>query len=287
VPDRKSGFLHPSERAYLNEEGIYRYPQSYEDVKSGGRRAKSRIQNEVATVPQLQMLLLDFLLDLNAAQNLQRTDAETWIEWESRTLPAVTQELEWLRDTVNQMVEIAKRDQFEEESEEIRAAVEPLYPGNFHPGEVVSTGGVGAYEPPEARHQWTADELETRFEITEMRFDGLETLLKKDELAGILDYIATNGRCELPERKINDDGEGWSKVASEHLTPDLATKLEHSQSYREYEITPHGTAVLECWKRLRETTAVRMAAGANPDGTDREHIATALDLHGLRKRPYR
>jgi len=276
--NRTSGFLHPGERTYLEEEGIYRYPGSFEGIESGGRRAKSRIQNEVVTVPQLQMLLLGFMNDLEAVQSLQRTDVATWKAWESGTLPAVTQELEWLRDTVDQMLEIAERDRFKEEAEEMRTAVEPLYPGDYHPREAYGTGVMGD-EPPEAVQQWTAEELADRFETVEIRREGLRTLCNVDELAEILSYIASEPPRELPSRQIGDDGEWWSKAASDYLAPELVTKTEHSQTRREYEITEHGTAVLECWNRLLDTTAVEMEADARPEADERVHINRALELH--------
>lgn len=286
MPDRRTGFLQTNERAYIEKSNIATSPWDYTNVKSGGKQAHWRIQHEVATVPGLQTVLMRFFTDLNAVQSFQRADAETWRKWESRTLPAVTRELELIRDIVTQMIEIAEDDRSKTEKEELRDARDSLYPDDFHPDDVIPAGGAKNYESFDAQHKWTGDELATHYEVIRTRFDGLETLLKKDELVGILDYVAENGPCELPARRISGSGEWWAKVATQYLSPDLAQKTEHSNTRRTYEITPNGTAVLNCWNQLRETTAVAMAADANPDGSDREHIATALDLHDLRKRPY-
>ena len=278
MPNRTSGFLQPAERAYLDKEGIYRYLDSFGEGKSGGRQAKSRIQNNVATVPNLQILLISLYSDLNAIQNLQRTDPKTWKKWESETLPAVTQELEWLRDTFDRMLTIAERDDFRKEREELEEAFAHLYEGEYHPRAAFGTGVTG-HSPPEVVQKSTSKELSDRFETLETRTDGVESLLRREELSEILSYIAKNGRCELPAKKIGGSGEYWSKVASEMLVPELVEKTEMSQTHREYEITEHGRAVLECWIALSETTAVAREREVKPESSERECVRAALKLH--------
>lgn len=264
MPDRSSGFLHPGERAYLIEKGFYPAPNYPKETESGGRRAKSRIQNEIT--PSVQQLILQFNYDLVAVHLLQRSDEEIWRKWETRILPAIKDDLESLRNDLDQMIDIAERDDFAIERNEIKGALAHLHDGEHHP----------SLKSPQ---ELTREELEAKLETLKIREEGLGTLLQGEERSEILGYIYENEPCSLDGKRIGESGEYWTTVASRELRPTLVEKENVSNTKSIYRITEHGEAVLNCWQALTEISVLTM--NGKSEVSKRQIIRDTLKLHEL------
>lgn len=280
---RTAGFLYPSERAYLDEEGVYPGPL-HDDSESGGRKAKSSIKNEVAAPGALKWLLLDFYRDLSAVSNYHRTDREAWQEWEQDMLPHVEQELRLLRDLIDQMVDAAERNRFKEDHEELIEALSHLYEGDNHPSEAYRIGDVTSLEETERPAEFdemSPDELEQRFEALQIRQRGLQAVLDQEEGPAILEYIAENGPVALSGERVGDGGEPWAAVAKRILVKTELARAYDDTWDEKFELTDHGQAVVECWRALTETAAVEREQDALPDPCTREAVQFVLELHEL------
>lgn len=264
MQDRSSGFLHPGERAYLNEQGFYPAPNYPKETESGGRRAKSRIQKEIT--PSIQQLILQFNYDLVAVHLLQRSDEEIWRKWETAILPAIKDDLENLRNDLDQMIDIAERDDFAIERDQIREALAHLYDGEHHP-----------YR--KSQQELTGEELEAKFKTLKTREEGLGILLQGEKRPEILEYIYENDPCSLDGKRIGESGEYWTTVASRELTPVLVEKENLSNTRYIYRITEHGEAVLNCWQALTEISVLTM--NEKSKASERQIIRDTLKLHEL------
>lgn len=219
-----------------------------------------------------------FYIDLLALSNFMiHADRKERLQWENHTLPAAKNDLELLRDHLNTLIKMAESDDIAVKRNELKEAVQSLYQYNDL---LDSLTMFSESNNPESL-DIPDDGWDEAFEERRERQEALMTILSKPDRPQILEYIAEKGQCTLPDRKINGEGEPWSRVASRELVSnlELVEKEEISTRRREYRITDRGKAVYETWKALQDTEAVIEAENVYTETDTREVIRQLLLDH--------
>ncbi|WP_075937618.1 hypothetical protein [Halosegnis longus] len=270
---RTVSLLQPNERAYLAENSLY--PGNWVgEAESGGRKAKSRIKNEILTMPGFDTPIRGFYIDLLALSNFMiRADREDRLQWENHTLPAAKQDMELLRDHLNTLIDMAESDETAVKKDELKEAVQSLYEYHDLLDSLTMFSETDNPEPTDVPDDGWGEAFEERKE----RQEALMSLLSKPDRLQILEYVAEKDRCELPDRKVDGKGEPWARVASRELT-DLGVVIKHDVSNRrkEYSITGRGKAVYEAWENLQETETVSQADDVYTEQDTREVVRQLL-----------
>jgi len=276
MANRSNGFLGQKERRYLSE--IDCYPGTIDDDGEYGRnQAKSRVKNDVATASGISEALKQFDKDLCAINRLHLQSQEGDSQyWKMVHLTSIEQDLKSVRKTVDMMLEIAGGEEEWNAREELREAISILHPGEVHP----ENGYVAAREEQmelvsEADGDITFSDLEEMYLSYKTRWEGLQSILTKEGLPEILEYIGKNGWCSLGEKRVGQ-GEYWATISSRELVPDLAQKREEQAHPREYNLTEDGKVVLECWQALKDTDAVEMKQFSN-ESSERKLVLRSLE----------
>lgn len=275
---RTVSLLQPNERAYLAENGLY--PGNWNgEAESGGRQARSRIKNEIMTMPGFDTPIRGFYTDLLALSNFMiRADREDRLQWENTTLPAAKQDMELLRDHLNTLIDMAESDEVASQKNGLKEAIQPLYQYHDLLDSLTMFMESDNPEPTDIPD----DGWDEAFEERNERQAALMSLLSKSDRPQILEYVAERDRCELPDRRIDGKGEPWAQVASRELVGELELLEKHEERNprrKEYSITDRGKAVCEAWENLQETETVSQADDVYTEQDTREVVRQLLLDH--------
>jgi hypothetical protein len=271
MPNRKFGFLRPNERAYLSNQGLYHPPVDEEGPKRPAN-TKSRIKNEVGE--KFHDVIQEFHRDLRGLSNFQQQSGFKQKDvWENATLVASKDELVALRDTIDRLIDRAESDAVNSEREELQQALHIMY-NETNLGEEVYNGVYS-----DSGERLDQEELDEFYNRRREMNQHLHSILSKEGLPEILEYIGKHGPCEL-DGQIGDEGEHWAQVASRELVDaQLALKKEKSTRRKVYQLTSRGEAILECWRALQDTEVITFKKQFNPNTDVQKLVLEVLSEH--------
>jgi len=260
----RRGVLQESEREYLNWRGwrvgrnLHGYTEKTErePPEIDVNKARWRIDNEVGG--NLHEIIRHLNRDLRAIETFYRFGGGEWGEYADVYLPTARDELEALRDTVDEMIEYADRELEDETKERLREhlhilatdldLVQKHVDGELGDAEL-EWDGFEIVGPPEFVEQ--EDELKERQKAVVM-------LLSRDGMMDIFRWVAENERDRNTDSKLEGKTRGntqgtWKQAIGRYLKRDYSLVEESGWGY---ELTERGRVVYDCLMELKKSEVV-------------------------------
>lgn len=276
MADRNFGLFRENERKYLAANRSYPSVREVGEYEGGGNKAKYRIKDEVANPESFRTAVSEFRSDLMALSLFQMNEKEGgWYDWQEIILPNAKDDIKRLRDHLDHLVELAEEDQHSKHRDELAECLSELDSDLEHARRYF-TGDTELLQKVEMEdgQVLNPDKLADELEEYETRKQVLIAVLRKEGLTRILEYIDTNGKTDLPNKRMNGNGRYWTALTTQYLVNEwgLAEKDEISNSYFEYELTRRGEVVCNTWKAIKNSSAVETLE----EGVDEQQAAHYL-----------
>lgn len=273
--------LTDGERDYLKDRRVWpnrRLRGADWERSPPNRDVKHRIHHKGGR--NLRRIVRDFRLDLHALEEYYKSERpEDWDEYSTITLPQAQEELEELRDLLDQLIQRADSDPQEYEKAEIRDALGELTTGLPHVQRAISNDFEAAKE---AGVQWEGNEIVgppeylEEDEVFKERQKALMAVLSDEGLYEIFSWICDHRRDVHAESLIDgrtksNSDETWKQAIGRYLV----SKHELVAKRRwEYDLTDRGECVNRAIKSLVESEAVAERVSSGQD--EKEEFDSAL-----------
>jgi len=219
-------------------------------------KARWRIDNEVGK--NLYKIIRHLNRDLRAVESFYRFGGGEWGKYTDIYLPLARDDLEDLRDTIDEMIEYADRELKDETKEHLREHLRVLATDldliqRHINGDIEDTelewDGYEIVGPPEFVEQ--EDELKERQRAVVM-------LLSRDGMMDIFRWVAENERdrntdSKLDGRKRGNTQETWKTAIGRYLISEYSLVEKSGWGY---ELTERGEIVHDCLTELSKSEMV-------------------------------
>lgn len=287
---RKTGFLRPKERRLLFDKGIY--PEA-SDIDPPARPSQTRSELKSILDPStFEKLIVDFAVDLGALTLWQLRDKNRERMMFEVVIGNNIEQLKRARNILTLLIAIGEDQREFHQAVEFSQALDELWVGpdpiglfgneksideikEKPPGELTYRDFLQEPDLDEWEgSEWVVDGYSFQDMMVEREYRRacLRKVLEKPGCIDIIEYLSERGKTVLPEKKIQEGGEPWRRVASRELHDSMVDREEISNRRTEFEINERGEAVLRAWDALKNTSVVKLQREVNPDAEVREIV---------------